>query len=187
MARCFYCNRPLLLPDEWDGSGHPPADLATRDHIFPRCMVRRLPEPMPERWYVLNRVRCCDDCNARKGDLHPLVWLATVDVHGARERLVIRLRKLHELGPGVPLLRGCGAGGGINPGSTRSWGRSPLGSGCSATHEGYLPFLLPASSFAFSRPRPASCRMPRASAVLMPYELAIPQSPHRLDGAPQLP
>lgn len=92
--RCFYCRRPLQLP------GASP-DGRTRDHIFPRAMLRRLGIRLPDEWHALNVVPCCAGCNQTKADMHPEAWLRVLDRHTHRQ-LLDRLDRLKAMATGIP-------------------------------------------------------------------------------------
>lgn len=94
-AGCFYCDQRMR--DLWDGTGPTPDDLATRDHVFPRWMLKDMGD-LSDRWRQLNHVRACYRCNHAKGDMHPLDWLATLAPPG-RARLRSRLGSLEAIEP----------------------------------------------------------------------------------------
>lgn len=85
---CFYCrSRTVLFATGLDPRA------CTRDHIFPRSWVRRTIGPQPERWHVLNRVWCCAQCNAAKGNIMPDAWANRL-THPSAQRLRARLVRL---------------------------------------------------------------------------------------------
>lgn len=93
---CFYCPTVLVLApadrDQLNG--------ATRDHLFPRVLVRTLAGTAPERWYCRNKVWCCAGCNRRKKCMHPLEWAWTLDeTHQAR--VLNRVREMDALAPSL--------------------------------------------------------------------------------------
>jgi len=89
-AGCFYCDRAMR--DVWDNIGPTPDDIATRDHLFPRWMLKSMGH-LSDRWRQQNHVRACYRCNQDKADMHPLDWLATLAGPG-EARLRARLDAL---------------------------------------------------------------------------------------------
>lgn len=76
--RCFYCPEP---------------SAGTRDHVFPRAMLRTMPR-QSDSWYMLNTVPACDACNSAKADMPPERWLERLSGRYA-ERFAARLERLY--------------------------------------------------------------------------------------------
>lgn len=96
----------MLPGDQWDSTGAEPCRMETRDHVFPRALIRVLPDARSERWRRLNKVRACAACNGRKGDTHPLAWLGQLTNPAGIERLACRLIVLGVPVPAVRAARG---------------------------------------------------------------------------------
>lgn len=93
--QCIYCPAELVPPP---AGGTLPDNAATRDHVFPRAILRESIGPHDPHWYRRNKVWCCARCNWTKAGMHPLEWLARIgDYQPGRDRLANRLVAL-----GVP-------------------------------------------------------------------------------------
>lgn len=86
--RCFYCDARLKFvanrKDRILGTRKP-----TRDHLIPRALFPRY--DMTQHQLSMNVVPCCAECNTKKGQKSPLVWMRKMDEKVAeriRQRLV---------------------------------------------------------------------------------------------------
>ena len=71
------------------------ANVATRDHIYPRWLVRRFRRRPSDYRRQLNSAPACLACNNAKGGMqHPLEWLERLSAD-AQHRLGVRLQHLN--------------------------------------------------------------------------------------------
>lgn len=77
---CFYCGVLMVAAIKNPRRGEQPWWIETLEHVFPRRMIRH--EKRTTAWLEKNLVFCCERCNSRKNDMHPLNWLAVMPEHG---------------------------------------------------------------------------------------------------------
>jgi len=87
---CFYCGHPF------DTVGKFP----TRDHVFPRRMIRPFGRFLSTDWYQLNIVPGCPVCNTAKGGSSPYHWVHQLDARAA-DALQHRLEMLGDPSAGM--------------------------------------------------------------------------------------
>ena len=82
---CFYCNGQMKRSGKW---------CETVDHVYPQWMIAAWPN-MGSDWRRMNKVKACRRCNAQKGSMHPIDWLAVMPGgHGEANRFAALLAQL---------------------------------------------------------------------------------------------
>ena len=92
---CFYCGASIIV-----GAKSSNNDRATKDHIYPVSLIRSLSKAQrakfSDAFWELNKVDCCQKCNAYKGHLHPLDWIVIMPNAYNAARLAERIVKMGE-------------------------------------------------------------------------------------------
>lgn len=90
---CPYCGHGFVNANSKQRKYRLPPRADTIDHIYPANIP--IPNGLP-RNALLNKLRCCADCNGRKADLHPLLWLTKIEDATRRQNFADLLLKLGE-------------------------------------------------------------------------------------------
>jgi hypothetical protein len=92
-GECPYCGHGFVYASAKRRRAAIPLRADTIDHVYP--ITIQVPNGLT-RHALLNRLRCCYDCNQRKANMHPLRWLTLIEDPTRRQDFAALLLKLGE-------------------------------------------------------------------------------------------